>query len=66
MDVLEIRMESFTLNSHTNKAGKFIWNLVSMYGAAQEDSKAAFLCEMVNLAKDNPHPVLIGVRCLIC
>jgi hypothetical protein len=31
-----------------------------MYGAAQEDSKASFLCETVKLAKDNPHPILIG------
>ena len=43
-----------------NKADNFLWSLVAMYGAAQEDSKAAFLPELVNLAKDNPHPFLIG------
>ena len=36
-----------------------------MYGAAQEEYKADFLRELVNLAKDNPHPILIGGT-LIC
>ena len=31
-----------------------------MYGPAQEDHKAAFLRELVNLATDNPHPIIIG------
>ena len=31
-----------------------------MYGAVQEDFKAAFLRELVNLARDNPYPILIG------
>jgi hypothetical protein len=31
-----------------------------MYGVAQDEHKAAFLRELVNLAKDNPHPILIG------
>ena len=31
-----------------------------MYGPAQEDSKEAFLHELVNLAKDNPHPIIKG------
>ena len=31
-----------------------------MYGLAQEEFKSAFVCEMVNLAKDNPHPLIIG------
>jgi endonuclease/exonuclease/phosphatase family metal-dependent hydrolase len=30
-----------------------------VYGAAQDEHKAAFLRELVNLAKDNPHPILI-------
>jgi hypothetical protein len=29
-------------------------------GAAQEEFKADFLPGMVNLAKDNPYPILIG------
>jgi hypothetical protein len=32
---------------------------VSVYGAAQDDAKPAFLREVVNLAKDNPHPIII-------
>ena len=31
-----------------------------MYGPAQEEAKTSFLYEMVNLAKDNPHPFIIG------
>ena len=31
-----------------------------MYGPAQDEPKADFLREMVNLAKDNPHPLIIG------
>jgi hypothetical protein len=31
-----------------------------MYGAAQEAFKTEFLCELINLAKDNPHPILIS------
>jgi hypothetical protein len=43
-----------------NKADDFIWSLVVVYGAAQDDFKADFLCELVNLAKDNSHPIIIG------
>jgi endonuclease/exonuclease/phosphatase family metal-dependent hydrolase len=31
-----------------------------VYGAAQDEFKADFLRELVNLAKDNPNPILIG------
>ena len=48
-----------------NKDDNFTWSLVAMYGAAQEDSKATFLREVVNLEKDNPYPILIG-RDSIC
>jgi hypothetical protein len=44
-----------------NRVGNFIWSFVTVYGAAQEDSKDAFLRELVNLAEDNPHPIIIGV-----
>jgi hypothetical protein len=43
-----------------NKVDNFIWDLVAVYGAAQDAFKADFLCELVNLAKDNPHPIIIG------
>jgi hypothetical protein len=29
-------------------------------GAAHDEYKVAFLIELVNLAKDNPYPILIG------
>ena len=54
-----LQMGIFMSNSR-NKADNFIWSLVAVYGAAQEDHKAAFLHELVNLAKHNPHPILIG------
>jgi endonuclease/exonuclease/phosphatase family metal-dependent hydrolase len=43
-----------------NKANDFIRTLVAVYGAAQDKFKADFLREMVNLAKDNPYPIIIG------
>jgi hypothetical protein len=43
-----------------NKADDFIWSLVAVYGAAQDAFKADFLCELVNLAKDNLYSMIIG------
>jgi hypothetical protein len=43
-----------------NKADNFIWSLVAVYGVAQDAFKANFLRELVNLAKDNPYPIIIG------
>jgi hypothetical protein len=43
-----------------NKDDDFIWNLVAMYDVARDEFKAHFLQELVNLAKDNPHPIIIG------
>ena len=43
-----------------NKSDNFVWSLVAVYGAAQEEFKAAFLRELVNLAKDKSHPIIIG------
>ena len=34
--------------------------MVAVYGAAQEEFKSAFLKELVNTCRDNPHPMLIG------
>ena len=66
MDVLAVSDEDFHIKFHVhNKADNSIWSLVAVYGAAQEDNKAAFLRELVNLSKDNPHPILIGGT-LIC
>jgi hypothetical protein len=42
-----------------NKVDGFTWSLVAVYGAAQHAFKADFLCESVNLTKDNPYPILI-------
>ena len=42
-----------------NKSDNFIWSLVAVYGAAQEEFKSAFLKELVNTCRDNPHPMLV-------
>ena len=61
MDVLAVSDEDFHIKFHVrNKAGNFVWSLVAVYGAAQEEYKADFLRELVNLAKDKPHRILIG------
>jgi mannosylglycoprotein endo-beta-mannosidase len=61
MEILASSTGEFHIKLHVrNKADNFIWSLVAVYGAAQEDLKADFLRELVNLAKDNPYPILIG------
>jgi hypothetical protein len=61
MEVLACSEGDFHIKLHIrNKANNFIWSLVAVYGAAQAEFKAAFLRELVNLAKDNPYPIIIG------
>jgi hypothetical protein len=60
MEVLNRSGGDYHIKLHIrNRADNFIWSLVAVYRAAQDEFKADFLCEMVNLAKDNPHPILI-------
>jgi hypothetical protein len=61
MEVLASLDGDFHVKLHIqNKLDNFTWSLVVVYGAAQEEFKADFLREMVNLAKDNTYPILIG------
>ena len=61
MDVLASSDGEYHVKLHIrNKADNFTWSLVAVYGASQEEFKADFLREMVNLAKDNPYPIIIG------
>jgi hypothetical protein len=61
MEILDNSGGDFHIKLHIrNKSDNFIWSLVSVYGAAQDVHKPAFLRELVNLAKDNPHPIIIG------
>jgi hypothetical protein len=61
MEILDNSGGDFHIKLHIrNKSDNFIWSLVSVYGAAQDVHKPAFLWELVNLAKDNPHPIIIG------
>jgi hypothetical protein len=60
MDVLACSEGDFHVKLHIrNKIDNFTWSLVAVYGAAQEEFKANFLREMVNLVKDNPYPIVI-------
>jgi hypothetical protein len=61
LELFDYSVGEFHIKFHLwNKSDHFIWSLVAVYGAAQDEHKAAFLRELVNLAKDNPHPILIG------
>ena len=61
MDMLASSDGEFHIKVHIrNKADNFLWSLVGVYGAAQDEFKPAFLREIVNLAKDNLYPIIIG------
>jgi hypothetical protein len=61
MEVLHISGGDYHIKLHIrNRTDNFVWSLVSVYGAAQPEFKPAFLRELVNLTKDNPHPIIIG------
>ena len=61
MEVLASSEGDFHIKLHIrNKADNFKWSLVTVYGAAHDEFKPAFLRELVNLAKDNPYPLLTG------
>jgi hypothetical protein len=54
MKILDKSGGEFHIKLHIrNKSDNLIWSLVSVYGAAHDISKPAFLRELVNLAKDN-------------
>jgi hypothetical protein len=53
MEILASSDGEFHIKLHVrNKADNFTWSLVVVYGAAQDEFKADFLREMVNLAKE--------------
>ena len=61
MDVLTSSDGDFHIKVNIrNKVDNFTWSLVTVYGAAQDKFKPAFLREVVNLAKDNPFPIILG------
>jgi hypothetical protein len=66
MEVLARSSGDYHIKLHIcNRADNFTWSLVAMYGAAQDEFKASFLRELVNLVKENLYPILIeGI--LIC
>jgi hypothetical protein len=61
MEVLARSTGDYHIKLHIrNRANNFTWSLVAVYGAAQDEYKASFLRELVNLSKNNPYPILIG------
>jgi hypothetical protein len=61
MEVLASSCGDYHIKLHIrNMADNFTWNLVAVYGTAQDEFKADFLRELVNLAKDNSYLILIG------
>jgi hypothetical protein len=61
MEILDNLGGDFHIKLHIwNIYDNFIRSLVSVYGAAQDVDKPAFIRELVNLGKDNPHPIIIG------
>jgi hypothetical protein len=61
MEILDNSGGDFLIKLHIrNKSDNFIWTLVSVYGAAKDAAKPAFLRDLVNLAKDNPYTIIIG------
>jgi hypothetical protein len=67
MEILACSDGEYHVKLHIrNKADNFKWGLIDVYGAAQDEFKADFLGELVNLAKDKPYPILIGEGILIC
>jgi hypothetical protein len=43
-----------------NKCDCFRWSLIAIYGLAQNDKKEAFLLELVQMARHETLPILIG------
>ena len=61
MKVLTSSDGEFHIKLHIrNKVDNFTSSLATVYGAAQDEHKSAFLRELVNLAKHNPYPIIIG------
>ena len=61
MEVLSSSDGEFHIKLHIrNKNDNFLWSLATVYGAAQNEHMPDFLRELVNLAKHNPHPIIIG------
>jgi hypothetical protein len=60
MEILAYSDGEYHVKLHIhNKTDNFKWSLIAVYGAAQDEFKADFLGELVNLAKDSPYLILI-------
>jgi hypothetical protein len=61
MEVLASLGRDYHIKLHIRNMANFTWNLVAVYGTAQDKFKADFLRELVNLEKDNSYLILIGI-----
>jgi hypothetical protein len=60
-DVGSFRRREYMLQLNLwDKVNKLKWNLLIVYGAAQEENKVAFLFELSNFCSSNFEPLLIG------
>lgn len=61
LDVGSFRDGEFMLQLNLwDKKLKAKWNLITVYGAAQEDRKEAFLSELANFCGKSKEPYIIG------
>ena len=61
LQVKRITAGDFSVKFHLrSKSDGFEWVLVTVYGAAQEENKAAFLSELVRLCDAETLPMLVG------
>jgi hypothetical protein len=61
MEVLASSGGDYHIKIHIwNRVDNFAWSLEVVYDVAQDEFKAGFIHELVNLAKDNPYPILTG------
>jgi hypothetical protein len=60
-DVKSFKQGEFMLQMNLwDKLNKVKWNLLVVYGAAQDENKTDFLAELSSLCSTNTKPILIG------
>ena len=60
--VQDVISEDFCIKFHIkSKCDGFLWTLVIVYGAAQDEHKPEFLAELVRICDNESQPMLVGV-----
>lgn len=61
LDVVQVEIRVYFVRILVfDKVAKCHWNLITIYGDAQINGKAAFLAELSKVYHDNPQPCLVG------